>query len=54
MKKTYIIPETLTVNLSMCNIIATSPGVSGDPTPDPVDPGTFDTKESKTVWDEEW
>ena len=54
MKKTYIIPEMLTVQLGTCKMMAES--VGKDPTP--VNPGDFEVKEqvgsSKNVWDEEW
>ena len=53
MKKTYIIPEALTVELGSIRMIAESV-VDVDPTP--VNPGDFETKEIKdvNVWDEEW
>ena len=55
MKKTYIAPEALVISLSMTLPLATSTDI-GDT---PVDPGTYDVKESykgggKTIWDEEW
>ena len=55
MKKTYIIPEALTVVLGTCRMIADS--VGKDPTP--VNPGDFEVKEEVglsdvNVWDEEW
>lgn len=61
MKKTYIIPEALTVSLNTSNIIAASPnnitinGDSGSATfVEDGTPGDVLTKESKSVWDEEW
>lgn len=55
MKKTYIIPEMLTVQLGTCKMMAESTpdvGIGGGS----VDPGNVDVKEnkSKNVWDEEW
>lgn len=55
MKKTYIIPEALIVELGTCKMMAES-------TPDvsvgggSVDAGSVDVKENKdvNVWDEEW
>ena len=55
MKKTYITPETLTVVLGTCQMMAESaPKTTVDTETSPVDPNTFDTKESKNIWDEEW
>ena len=54
MKKTYITPEALTVVLGTCQMMAESAPTPTVDTETPVDPGTFDTKESKNVWDEEW
>ena len=58
MKKTYIIPEALTVNLSMSLPLAVSvyEGVSDDPDlvkGHVVDDGNS-SDGSKNVWDEEW
>ncbi len=56
MKKTYIIPEALIVELVSCQMMAES----GEVVEDPVDPGTWETKQhttgsdSKSIWDEEW
>ena len=56
MKKTYIIPEALTVALSTCHMMAESlpVGGSGDDTID--DPNQILTKENKdlNLWDEVW
>ena len=60
MKKTYIIPEALVVNLSMCNIIAASKDVPTDdgdtttPKDDFAGNGDGLAKGSTNVWDEEW
>ncbi len=55
MKKTYITPETLTVVLGTCKMMAESPAVTINPNPgEEVDPDKIDVKESKNVWDEEW
>ena len=61
MKKTYIIPETLVVKLSMCNIIAASPlNVKNDGDTATTKDGFADdgadglAKGSTNVWDEEW
>ena len=55
MKKTYIIPETLTIQLGTCRMIAESV----DKDSNPVDPGIYDVKEEVglsdvNLWDEEW
>ena len=56
MKKTYIIPKALIVELVSCQMMAESAPVSEDP----LDPGLFETKEhaatggGKSIWDEEW
>ena len=57
MKKTYIIPEALTVSLTMNNIIAVSS--PDDVTVDPnrsIGAGSVETKgvSDVNVWDEEW
>ena len=60
MKKTYIIPEALTVSLNTSNIIAASPlnvtGDSGNATLNNESAGdnTILVKEDVNVWDEEW
>jgi len=58
MKKTYIIPEMLSVQLGTCRMMATSGDPNGDVT---IGEGTIDasnvgTKEitDVNVWDEEW
>ena len=57
MKKTYKMPEALTVLLSTNSIIATSPDVSIN-TSGSVDAANVEVKESNAsdvnVWDEEW
>ena len=58
MKKTYIQPSTLTVEMQHNQIIAMSIGGNGgfDPTPGPGDgtgPSTPQVKE-KNIWDDEW
>ena len=54
-KKTYIIPEALTVALGTCQMMAESVPVGETPITDPND---ILTKEEKTggkdIWDEEW
>ena len=58
MKKTYIIPEMLTVQLGTCKMMAESlPVVSGGSSDDEVnDPSQILTKEHKDInlWDNEW
>ena len=61
MKKTYIIPEALTVSLNTSTIIAASPnninisGTTGTANFINEEPtGEVLTKESVNVWDEEW
>ncbi len=56
MKKTYIIPEALIVELGAMQMMAESAPNTGVDTSDggATDPNYFDVKESKTVWDEEW
>ncbi|MBQ6192001.1 MAG: hypothetical protein IJK51_06870 [Bacteroidaceae bacterium] len=58
MKKTYIIPETLTVTLSMCSIIAASDGQLNDNDDNPIPGGSTgmakESADSKNIWDEEW
>ena len=55
MKKAYIIPEMLTVELGTCKMMAESLPVGGGTIDNP---GDILTKEEKTggknVWDEEW
>ena len=56
MKKTYIQPSTLTVELQHNQIIATSIGGNGDfkPTIEPGD-GTEPPRVKETnIWDDEW
>ncbi|MBQ6190716.1 MAG: hypothetical protein IJK51_00275 [Bacteroidaceae bacterium] len=58
MKKTYIQPSTLTVEMQHNQIIAMSIGGNAgfDPTPQPGDgtgPSTPQVKE-KNIWDDEW
>ena len=55
MKKTYIIPKMLTVQLGTCKMMAESLPVGGGETPI-EDPNDILTKEHKNVnvWDEEW
>lgn len=55
MKKTYIIPEMLSVQLGTCQMMAASKPIGDTPT----DPDEFEVKEQsgitdKNVWDEEW
>ncbi len=55
MKKTYIIPEMLSVQLGTCQMMAASKPIGNTPT----DPDEFEVKEQtgitdKNVWDEEW
>ena len=54
MKKTYIIPEALTVALGTCQMMAESLPVGGEGTIE--NPNDILTKENKDVnlWDEEW
>ncbi len=60
MKKTYITPETLTVALSMNNIIAASPlniKSTGDTAPlsdNSATSGADAMVKGTNVWDEEW
>ena len=58
MKKTYIIPEALTVNLSMSLPLATSGHDEVSDDPDLVKGHVVDdgnsSDGSKNVWDEEW
>ena len=53
MKKTYIIPEMLTVQLGTCKMMAESLPVGEDPI---TDPNEICTKENKDInlWDNEW
>ena len=55
MKKTYIIPEMLSVQLGTCKMMAESPNITIDDD-DSVDAGGVQTKEitDVNVWDEEW
>lgn len=55
MKKTYIMPEALTVVLGTCKMMAESPNITIDDD-DSVDAGNVETKEitDKNLWDEEW
>ena len=56
MKKTYIIPESLTIQLGTCRMMAES--VPVDPNDPITDPNEILTKEDNSsdqgVWDEEW
>ncbi len=56
MKKTYITPETLTVALGTCQMMAQSPNDVKVNTSKSVDAGAVETKEvsNVNVWDEEW
>ena len=56
MKKTYIIPESLTVVLNSLHIIAESPmgAYDDDEIDEGFDWGSTLTKESESVWDSEW
>ena len=57
MKKTYIIPEMLSVQLGTCKMMAESPAVGiGD---GETEAGDVEVKEQagitdKNIWDEEW
>ena len=55
MKKAYIIPETLTVVLGTCQMMAESPNVTVNSSKS-VSTGSVDTKEVRdvNVWSEEW
>ena len=61
MKKVYIIPETLTVMLGTCRMMAASDGTLS-PNGENLEGGLIDdnatgkglTKESKSLWDSEW
>ena len=54
-KKTYITPETLTVALGTCQMMAQSPVITVN-TEGLVDADKVETKEvsNVNVWDEEW
>ena len=58
MKKTYISPESLTVQLRPMSILmGSNPDVTMDLSGDGVTPGSFETKEvisDVNVWDNEW
>ena len=57
MKKTYIIPEMLTVKLGTMQMMAqstTAPTVGVNSSATAVDGADLDVKESKNLWDEEW
>ena len=56
MKKTYIIPEALTVSLNTSNIIAASNPQAGVDPGEEVEAGNLDVKRASdvNVWDEEW
>ena len=55
MKKTYITPETLTIQLGTCKMMAESLPVGGGTINDPDDILTKEDKNSgKNIWDEEW
>ncbi len=57
-KKTYIIPEMLTVALGTCQMMAQSPtpNVTVNSASNPVDADKVETKEVSdvNVWSEEW
>ena len=57
-KKTYISPEMLTVQLGTCKMMAESlpiGGGEGSGSGSTIDnPGDILTKENKSIWDEEW
>lgn len=55
MKKTYIIPEMLSVQLGTCRMMAESPNITIDDN-DSVDASHVGTKEitDVNIWDEEW
>ena len=55
-KKTYIIPEMLAVQLGTCKMMAESLPVGGGEGGTITDPNDILTKENKdvNVWDEEW
>ena len=55
MKKTYITPETLTVVLGTCQMMAESPNVTVNSS-NSVNAANVDTKEVRdvNVWSEEW
>ena len=53
MKKTYIIPESLTVVFSAIHMMAqTTLPINNDDETD--DPDEWLTKENKSIWDENW
>ena len=54
MKKTYIIPEALIVELGTLQMMAESLPVGGSGDDEIDDPDQILTKENKNVWDEEW
>ena len=56
MKKTYIMPEALTVVLGTCKMMAESAPTLGVDTGDSEDPNNFDAKgiSDVNIWDEEW
>ena len=56
MKKTYIIPESVTVVLNSLHIIAQSPlgAHDDDEVGDDFDWDSTLTKESESAWDNEW
>ena len=55
MKKTYIIPEALTICLSATLPVATSPDINVVTDDDAsIGAGDVNTKESKNLWDINW
>lgn len=58
MKKTYIMPEALTVELGTTQMMAQSLVIhktTGEDDEDVIDdPSQILTKENKNLWDEEW
>ena len=57
MKKTYISPEFLAVQMRPMSILmGSNPSAGIDKSADGINPGSFQTKEVSdvNVWDEEW
>ena len=57
MKKTYIIPEALIVQLGICKMMAVSnPRVTADSNENPIDAGDVEVKgiSDTKLWDDLW
>ncbi len=55
MKKTYQIPETVTMKIATSMILSASdPQVGADPNATPIDAGEVDARRSNNAWDEEY